>query len=146
VLGVWSGESGVHFARAYRLRDSGRIDAPPVWLAGGASTVTAEVAPDDARLYELMGSAIRAMASAQEIHYSSHMTYTTDISSLTAFEQPDGITVDFVGGTPRGWAAVFTHPAVDRVCGLAYGFDIPPGWTPGMVMCGPVAGSVGEEG
>jgi hypothetical protein len=33
--------------------------------------------------------AIRQMASAQEIHYASHMTYTTETDSLT-WERPEG--------------------------------------------------------
>jgi hypothetical protein len=32
---------------------------------------------------------------------------------------------------------VFTHPGLDRVCALAYGFNVPPGWLPGSVLCSP---------
>ena len=77
--------------------------------------------------------------SAQEIHYSTEMSYTTEIAALDAFERPEGIGIDFVIGDARGWAAVFTHPSLDRLCALAYGFNIPPGWMPGSVVCGPVA-------
>jgi hypothetical protein len=47
--------------------------------------------------------------------------------------------VTFVKGNARAWAAVFTHPALDRICALAYGFDIPAGWQPGRVLCSPAA-------
>ncbi len=56
--------------------------------------------------------------------------------------------VDFVIANTRGWAAVFTHPGMDRVCALGYGYVVPPGWVPGMVICAPEAGSpaTGGEG
>jgi hypothetical protein len=113
----------------------------PAWLEGAESAVTLEAPPNEQELMDAMRGALRSMASAQEIHYSSAMSYTTSIEELDRFEQPEELTIDFILGTPRGWGAVFTHPAVDRVCGLAYGFDIPPGWTPGSIICGPVAGS-----
>jgi hypothetical protein len=112
----------------------------PGWLRGDESAVTSEAAPDEAELTSLMVGAIKSMATAQEIHYSRNLSYTPSIAALDEFEEPEGVGVDFVAANTRGWSAVFTHPAIDRVCGLAYGFDIPPGWTPGMVVCGPVTG------
>ena len=53
------------------------------------------------------------------------------------FEAPEGLQVDFVAGGQRGWGGVFALDGVDRLCGLAYGFDLPPGWMPGSVLCGP---------
>jgi hypothetical protein len=80
--------------------------------------------------------AIKRMAVAQEIHYASHMTYTPEADSLD-WERPVGVEVTFVEGNARAWSAAFTHPAMDRVCALAYGFNVPAGWLPGMVVCSP---------
>ncbi len=139
VLGVWVGESDVNFVRGYRIRGAGETRPVPPWLRGVESAFAVEVTPDDDELMELMRGSIKMMASAQEIYYSQHYSYTTLVDSLTAFEKPEGLEIDFAGGNARGWTAVFTHSAVDRVCALAYGFDVPPGWTPGMIMCGPEA-------
>lgn len=147
LLGVWVGEGDVHFVRAYRLVDTGEREPVPAWLRGGSTVAAAEPAPDDEELMRLMVGAIRSMARAQEIHYSTAMSYTTDVEALSAFERPEGLGVAFTRGDPRGWSAVFTHPAVDRVCGLAYGFETPPGWMPGKVVCAPApAASPAGEG
>lgn len=136
VLGVWSGESGVHFARAYALGPSGASTAPPSWVTGvvAPGPASGESMTEDELMAEIR-SAIKQMASAQEIHYSSNMTYTTDLEALDAFEEPESISVDFVRADARGWAGVFSHASIDRICGLAYGFGTPPGWVPGMVIC-----------
>lgn len=138
LLGRWTGESGVHFARAYELQETVQTRPMPAWLTGAESIVTLEVLPDPDELLRLMTASIKQMATRQEIHYSSNMTYTTRLDSLE-FEQPEGLEVDFVIANARGWAAVFTHPGMDRVCALGYGFVVPPGWVPGMVICAPEA-------
>jgi hypothetical protein len=138
VLGVWTGESDVHFVRAHRLIETEDTAPTPSWLLGEGEVESA-APPDEEALTDLMRDAIKEMARAQEIHYASNGSYTSDIHSLERFEKPEDIGVDFAVGSARGWAAVFTHPAVDRVCGLAYGFDHPPGWTPGTIVCGPHA-------
>ena len=146
LLGVWSGEADVHFAHAHRLVETGENAPTPAWLLGEEETVTTEAPPDQEALTDLMRGAIRDMAVAQELHYATHGAYTSDVGALEHFERPEGIGVDFAGGTARGWAAVFAHPAVDRLCGLGYGSDHPPGWTPGRIVCGPRAVAGGRAG
>lgn len=90
-------------------------------------------------LMDEVRTAIIGLARAQEIHYSSAMSYTAEIDSLESFEPPEAIHIDVLRGDARGWISVFTHPGLERVCGLAYGFGIPPGWTPGAILCGPEA-------
>ena len=136
VLGRWIGESDVHFVRSYRLTETGATRPPPAWLGAELSPVAEIPAVDDAELMDLMRQAIMSMARAQEIHYSSAYSYTTRVDSLR-FEPPEGIEVSFTHADPRGWAAVFTHPSVDRLCGLAYGSGAPAGWVPGAINCGP---------
>jgi len=147
LLGRWTGDSGVHFARAYQLQETDETRPIPAWLTGAESIVTLEVPPDPDELLQRMRETIRQMAIKQEIHYSSAMTYTTRLDSLE-FEQPEGLEVDFVIANTRGWAAAFTHPGMDRVCALGYGFVVPPGWVPGVITCAPAARALatGAEG
>jgi hypothetical protein len=146
VLGVWSGESGVHFARAYRPAPTGESAPAPAWLRGVEAGVTPAPTPDDEELMAEVRSSIMAAARAQEIHYSGNMTYTSVIDSLEAFERPETLAIDFLRADARGWSAVFTHAAVDRVCALAYGSGSPPGWSPGMIVCAPDVAPQAAEG
>lgn len=146
ILGVWIGESDVHFVRGYEVVEAGATGSVPAWLLGKESDVPAGSETNEEDVLDLMRQSIRMIAVAQEVHYSRHYTYTMAIDSLTAFEQPEGLDIDFAFGNARGWAAVFTHPGFDRVCGLAYGFDIPPGWQPGAIICAPAAGPPPSQG
>jgi hypothetical protein len=138
VLGVWLDDSDVNFVRAYRLADTGTRRPVPAWLLAADSVATGTPAPTDAELRDLMRESIRGMAMAQEMHYSTSFTYTTAMDSLD-FERSADLGISFTHANRRGWAAVFTHPSVDRLCALAYGFGTPPGWSPGGVLCGPAS-------
>jgi hypothetical protein len=135
VLGVWLDESDVNFVRAYRLVDAGATQTPPLWLTTVDSASLTTPPPTDAELAEVMRQTIRSLAMAQEMNYSRNYSYTTAIDSLE-FERPAELQIDFTHANTRGWAAVFTHPSVDRLCGLGYGFGSPPGWAPGAINCG----------
>jgi hypothetical protein len=138
VLGVWRGEADVHFVRAYPIEAGpGETVAPPAWLTRNDGASPAQEAPEMEEVMSLIRSSIRSIASAQEVYYSSHMSYTDRVDSLSSLEAPVDLWIDIIDGTPRGWSGVFAHPGVDRICGLAYGFGIPAGWTPGMVACAP---------
>jgi hypothetical protein len=139
VLGLWLGESDVNFVRAYDVEDTGRKARTPDWLRVPSDTTT--VPPvDEKEVRAEIVMAVKTMASAQEIHYATSSTYTTNLDSLN-WERPKDVMVDFVHADSRGWAAVFTRPGFDRLCGLAYGADAPAGWTPGRILCGPPAAS-----
>jgi hypothetical protein len=137
VIGRWTGESDVNFVRAYDVADTGTEEPTPLWLAAPPDSSTAPPA-DEKEVRTAIVAALKTLAGAQEIHYASHYTYTSNVDSLE-WEKPEGLTVDFVNAGPRGWVAVFTHPGFDRICGMGYGFTIPPGWTPGKITCGPPA-------
>ena len=143
VLGQWTGASDVHFVRAYRIEPTGESAPVPAWLHGTDEATAADgPAPDQDEFTSLIRGELKHMASAQEIYYSQHYSYTTDIDSLEAFRPSDeSIEIDFLFAGTRAWGAVFSHPAVDRICGLAYGFTIPAGWIPGKVMCAPATPS-----
>ena len=147
LVGRWIGESDVNFVRAYDVADTGTKEPTPMWLAAPPDSTTAPPADEKEVRAQIVG-ALKALASAQEIHYASHYTYTSNVDSLQ-WERPEGLTVDFVNAGPQGWVAVFTHPGFDRICGMGYGFTVPPGWRPGMIICGPPArptSALGVEG
>lgn len=144
LLGRWVGEADVHFARAYDVVETGATTPAPNWLRPAEPSASAEPA-DETDVRDLVRQAIRQMASAQEIHYLEHSTYTTEIDALERWEQPEGIDVTFVTADRRGWSAAFAHPGYDRVCALGYGASMPPGWIPGMVICAPPRSSPDSE-
>jgi hypothetical protein len=141
VLGVWLDESDVNFVHAYGLTDTGVTRQPPSWVVLVDSASITTPTPTDEELRTLMRESIRDMARAQEMHYSTSFTYTTALDSLD-FEPPAELGISFAHANARGWAAVFTHPSIDRLCALAYGFGTPPGWAPGGISCGPASTAV----
>ena len=144
VLGRWLGQSDVNFVRAYGMEDTGRKARTPDWLRAMSDTTT--VAPvDEKEVRAEIVMAVKTMASAEEIHWATHSTYTTEVDSLK-WERPKDVMVDFIHADARGWAAVFTRPGFDRLCGLAYGADPPSGWTPGRILCGPPAAPTSAPG
>jgi hypothetical protein len=135
VAGRWLGEDDVHFVRVYDLIPTTASAEPPAWTF--ATPVHSDLAgPDVEEFKDRIRDAIRRLASAQEIHYSTRYAYTGDVDSL-AWERPEGVGVDLLAADRRGWAGVFTHPALDFICGLGYGASVPPGWLAGQVVCGP---------
>lgn len=145
VTGVWRDENDVSFVRSYAMQSSDMESRLPDWLADGPAAGRYVLdADEEADVMDQMRTAIRGLASAQEIHYSSAMSYTSDISELSDLELPEGIHVTFTKGDSRGWTAVFAHDGLSRICGLGYGFDLPAGWMPGRMHCAPRTEEVGS--
>jgi hypothetical protein len=144
VTGRWRGESDVHFVRSYALTTADEARLQPAWLTSTVAP-SGEPAPTEEEFMTSVRDAIKRMAMAQEIHYASHMTYTVETDSLK-WERPEGTEVHFAFANARGWTALFTHPALDRVCALAYGFDLPGGWLPGRVTCSPAPDAAAATG
>lgn len=138
VWGVWTGEADVHFARVYTFRRTDEQASTPTWMIEPAATPEGSAeAPSDDEVLDRIRPVIRAMASQQEIHYSSAMSYTSDISELEDLHLPDGLHVDVPVAGPRGWVGIFVYRDAGRACALGYGFTMPPGWPPGQMACAP---------
>lgn len=78
------------------------------------------------------------MATRQEINWAEHYSYTASLSELfsdTRHGVPDGVVASILFASPEGWMGVATDSESGDYCALAYGFFIPMGWTPGMVIC-----------
>ena len=83
-------------------------------------------------------SLIKNMASLEEIYYSEHYTYITDVEALfrnSRARPPDELDVDILFADTNGWAGSVTHPESGARCVLAYGRFVPMGWQPGAVIC-----------
>jgi len=137
MTGRWLGQSDVAFVRTYTFGETGQVRETPTWLTAAPSPPPPPA--DQKEFLALVRTQIKHMASAEEVYYSEHYGYTTVIDSLTAYQPDPNVFADIVQANPRGWSAVFTHPGLDRICGLAYGYTIPPGWEPGRLTCGPPA-------
>jgi hypothetical protein len=84
-----------------------RHDRPPT----SADEAQAALAPPLAQ----MRSALRAIASAEELYYERHHAYTTNVETLRtmpacAFSRQVSVTI--LAATTRGWAAKSTHPSL----------------------------------
>ena len=137
ITGRWLGPSDVHFLRTYGVSETGMTRPAPAWLLPGEPA--AEVAsPDEEEFQTEIRTVMRQVAIAQEIHYSTHYTYTDIVDSLH-LEPAETIEFDVIVANRSGWAGVFTHPGLSHICGLGYGASGPPGWPGGRFVCGPPA-------
>lgn len=133
VLGRYLGTSDVNLVRAYPLVDAETTLPVPSWLWEPAPPATDVRPPED--FDAALRGAIKQAASAQEMNYARHFSYTT-ISDSLDIELEEGVELHFFVADDRGWAGVVLHPAYDRLCGLGYGGATPPGWRGGYVTCG----------
>jgi hypothetical protein len=90
--------------------------ATPV-LAGRAVSASASSPTDSVeRVLGEMRAQLRRLVVAQESHYVTHGTYTTDLAALSMLPTSEMrrsgavVTVVFAGG--RGWTALATHRAL----------------------------------
>lgn len=143
ITGRWLGPSDVHFLRTHAVSETGMRRSAPEWLLPGEPAAEVASADEEDFQAEIM-TVMRQVASAQEIHYSTHYTYTDIVDSLR-LEPTETIEFDVIVGNRSGWAGVFTHPGLKHICGLGYGAAGPPGWPGGRFVCGPPAVRTNEN-
>jgi hypothetical protein len=83
-----------------------------VSASGGAAQGTTEQADS---VQGRLRSALRALAGAQEKHYTAHGTYSDDVETLKTYAGCDiaaGVAVLVQHASQLGWAAESTHPAL----------------------------------
>ena len=147
VLGRYRDELDLNYIRGYRLeKPEGSISGPgldPEAMRASSEPAFESAVLDSETLDELQGlvrQALMATAAAQEIHYSTNYSYTTDTEALAAersrrFEMPEGIDVAILLADERGWTGTATHRETQVTCALAYGSHLPMGWPPGGFVC-----------
>ena len=132
VRGRWQDASDVEYVRVYGLERGPELAARPAWLAPALEV--RRVAPPAEDPLSLVRPAVRALAIAQEMHYSTELTYTSDLDALE-WERPAEIEAHVARADERGWVGLFWHEDWDFVCGIGYGFIAPAGWPQGTPAC-----------
>jgi hypothetical protein len=147
LLGRFRDELDINYIRLYRLeKPAGSRPGPGLDPDAMASALPADPWPQDLapeivdEIRGLARQALYATASAQEIHYASNYTYTTDLQTLLEErrrgpEIPEGVDVAIILADNRGWIGTVTHRETQFTCGLAYGAYLPMGWPPGSLIC-----------
>lgn len=84
-------------------------------------------------------SDLKSLTQAQEIYYSDHFVYSSDLATLEAPES-QGVTITINEATNAGWAATASHAGlVTEQCGIYYGGAAASGGSPattaGVVDC-----------
>jgi hypothetical protein len=147
IMGRYRDELDLNFIRIYGLEKP--VGSPPgpglselrlpqgTEEGGGGEDLDSGISEE---LRQLMFNAVRATASAQEINYADHYTYTRNLQTLMEgatrrSEFPEGVDVSILAADSRGWIGTFTHRATGHTCGLAYGASRPMGWAAGSLVC-----------
>ena len=75
---------------------------------------------------DALTTTLRAYVSAQEVHYSQHNTYSTDLAALGV--TTDGSTIEVLSADAQGHAAIVTHDehGDDVGCAVYVGNATPP--------------------
>lgn len=150
ILGVWRDSLDVEYVRLYGLDRGGEpYDARALTAAVEASDAPA---PTFSRVgsgtYPDLSSAVKMLATRQEIHYSQHYTYTTSFDSLAAdtrppFRLPDGVRLEMLRAGADGWAGRLVRDGGGEGCMISYGRFRLLGVRSGSVLCwGEPPGSV----
>ena len=138
VLGVWSGEFEVNYIRRYPLQTTERSLPAPAWLAEAVTAEPPSGTVRDSLIAELKTSG-KLAATAQEIYYAEHGSYTLDLASAMEEAEmvfPLGIGVEMLRAHSRGHQMIMTAPGLDGICGLAYGNESFSGVFGGAIVCG----------
>lgn len=142
MLGRYQDDLDLNYVRLYGLeKPVGTPEAPGIRTSIGPGIPEDEPVGGPEIPREVLAgirSLVKNMASLQEIYYSEHYTYTTDVGALFQNSRgglPDGIDVQILFAGNDGWMGTFTHEKTGAMCGLAYGYYVPMGWMPGAVIC-----------
>lgn len=141
VVGRYRDDLDIDYIRVYALeKPAGSPSGPGLDFAPPAVSPRPKtvLSTEEQALLAPLKSLMKNMASLEEIYYSEHYTYTTDLDALfseTRTKVPAGVTVSVFFAVPEGWMGRVTDDDSGRFCVLTYGFYVPMGWVPGMVLC-----------
>lgn len=138
VIGRWRDEFDVHYVRSYALAPSGRTMDTPTWMTV-TSSATPVAGPERDSMYFAMKMSAKDVATAQEIHYAEHGTYTNDLAAAMAEADivlPAGIEAVALDADSRGHRVVLSAAGFDAICALAMGYTSFSGVYAGSIVCG----------
>jgi len=88
-----------------------------------------------ARAYEAaMRSDLRNLATAQEMYFAGHASYSPSLEALTYSPSP-GVRLEIIAASGTGWRAVARHEAGTAECRIGVGTGVPPGDVEREVKC-----------
>ena len=131
----------INYIRLYALEKP--ANSPP---GPGLDTSPPEVSPrprlvrstEEEEALAPLKDVLMSMAVGQEMNYAEHYSYTASVSQIFSNSRqrlPDGVEVNILFASGEGWMGTVTDSESGDYCALAYGFFIPMGWTPGMIIC-----------
>ena len=95
----------------------------------------ASVARRRERAYEAaMRSDLRNLATAQQMHFAGHATYSPSLEALTYSPSP-GVRLEIIAASGTGWRAVARHEATTAECRIGVGTGVSPGDVEREVKC-----------
>jgi len=87
------------------------------------------------RAYEAaMRSDLRNLATAQEMYFTGHASYSPSLQALTYSASP-GVRLEIIAASSTGWRAVARHEAGTAECRIGVGTGVPPGDVERAVTC-----------
>lgn len=140
LLGRWRDEYDVEYVQLLSLSPTDVPQRRVAFMASPADTMRM-VAGDTTFAVQrrAMIGGLRMLTNSQEIYYSTpenRYSYATHLSRLDeSWEAPEGVGIRIVRANERGWVAVAVDRLSGRMCGVAIGTAVPPGWMPGAVSC-----------
>ncbi len=88
-----------------------------------------------ARAYEAaMRSDLRNLATAQEMYFTGHASYSPSLQALTYSPSP-GVRLEIIAASGTGWRAVARHEAGTAECRIGVGTGVRPGDVEREVKC-----------
>lgn len=144
LLGVGRDSLDVQYVRLYELDRRGSPYDPSALAAAVAAEPVRRVStplfrPLKGDSIAHISSALKFMASYQEMHYSEHFRYASNVDSLgtarSSFELPESVEAQILRAGSDGWAARFVDVEDGRGCMLTYGRFTLVGIPNGSVLC-----------
>jgi type IV pilus assembly protein PilA len=80
-----------------------------------------------------MQSDLRTLVTAQEVYFSNHSTYATNIANITGYSASRDVTITIGSAGTSTWQATATHAGTSVKCDIAMG--IPSVGPDGIPAC-----------
>lgn len=141
LIGLFRDEVDVNYVHLYALEKPPGSPAGPgldPTQSAGADSPRAVYVAADPEVLAGMKSLLKIMASLEEIYYSNHYTYTSDLDELfsgSPSPRPTDLVMEVLFADSNGWALRVGDPGSDAQCIIGYGYFVPMGWQPGTIRC-----------
>lgn len=141
ILGRYLDSLDINYIRLYALeKPKGTQPGPGLTTSLPAADIERRTgrSSQDGEILAPVKILLKDLATLQEIHYSGNYTYTSDLDALFSNSRssiPEGLVVNILMAGMEGWMVTVTHQDSGLYCAMAYGYNIPMGWSPGELIC-----------